>query len=152
MSPSLNELRVLMFSLWLAWKSYMNGYRQMGELWTLFEFACSLYLTCNMVLDMDGSISWVIISISWVLLCFMIFSMLRLYGIKFRINQKEKILLGKVTPGFGVTLDGIGKLWTVILHQWITLNNRFLFALWCVEFTKYRSCSYHQSKRLLICK
>ena len=31
-------------------------YRQMGELRTLFEFACSLYLTCNMVLDMDGSI------------------------------------------------------------------------------------------------
>ena len=35
-------------------------YRQMGELWTLFEFACSLYLTCNMVLDMDGSISRVL--------------------------------------------------------------------------------------------
>ena len=28
-----------------------------GELWTLFEFACSLYLTSNMVLDMDGNIS-----------------------------------------------------------------------------------------------
>ena len=56
-----------------------NPYRQMGELWTLFEFACSLYLTCNMVLDTDGSISWV-------LLCIMIFSTLRLYGIKFSIN------------------------------------------------------------------
>ena len=54
-------------------------YRQMGELLTLFEFACSLYLTCNMVLEMDGSISRV-------LLCIMIFSILRLYGIKFSIN------------------------------------------------------------------
>ena len=43
----------------------------MGELWTLFEFACSLYLTCNMVLEMDGSISRVLI-------CIMIFSILRL--------------------------------------------------------------------------
>ena len=58
---------------------YMHCYRQMGELWTLFEFACSLYLTCDMVLDMDGSISRV-------LLCIMIFSILRLYGIKFIIN------------------------------------------------------------------
>ena len=54
-------------------------YRQMGELWTLFEFASSLYLECNMVLDMDGSISRV-------LLCIMIFSILRLYGIKFSFN------------------------------------------------------------------
>ena len=54
-------------------------YRQMGGFWTLFQFACSLYLTCNMVLDMDGSISRV-------LLCIMIFSILRLYGIKFSIN------------------------------------------------------------------
>ena len=54
-------------------------YRQMGELWTLFEFACSLYLTCNMVLEIDGSISRV-------LLCIMIFSILRLYGMKFSIN------------------------------------------------------------------
>ena len=55
------------------------GYHQMGELWTLFEFASSLYLACNMVLDMDGSISRV-------LLCIMIFSILRLYDIKFSIN------------------------------------------------------------------
>ena len=51
----------------------------MGELWTLFEFASSLYLACNMVLDMDGSISRVLLGI-------MIFSILRLYGIKFNIN------------------------------------------------------------------
>ena len=44
-----------------------KDYRQMGELWTLFEFACSLYLTCNMVLEIDGSISRV-------LLCIMQFS------------------------------------------------------------------------------
>ena len=55
-------------------------YRQIGELRTLFEFACSLYLTCNMVLDMDGSISRV-------LLCIMIFSILRSYGTEFSINQ-----------------------------------------------------------------
>ena len=54
-------------------------YRQMGELWILFEFASSLYLTCNMVLDMD-------VSISRVLLGIMIFSILRLYGIRFSIN------------------------------------------------------------------
>ena len=57
----------------------VNRFRQMGELWTLFEFACSLYLTCNMVLEMTGSISRV-------LSCIMIFSILRLYGIKFSIN------------------------------------------------------------------
>ena len=56
-------------------------YRQMGELWTLFEFACSLYLTCNMVLDMDGYISRVLVRT-----CIMIFSILRLYGMKFNIN------------------------------------------------------------------
>ena len=56
-----------------------DHYRQMGELWTLFEFACSLHLTCNMVLEMDGGISRV-------LLCIMIFSILRLYGIKFSMN------------------------------------------------------------------
>ena len=58
---------------------YIPWYRQMGELWTLFEFACSLYLTCNMVPEMDGSISRVLI-------CIMIFSILRLYGIKFSMN------------------------------------------------------------------
>ena len=56
-----------------------NGYRQMGELWTLLEFACSLSLTCNMVLVMDGGKSRF-------LLCIMIFSILRLYGVKFSMN------------------------------------------------------------------
>ena len=81
-------LYLLCFALlWLHYqffKSCFAGtgaviYRQMGELWTLFEFAFSLYLTCNMVLDMVGSISRV-------LLGFMIFSILRLYGIKFSMN------------------------------------------------------------------
>ena len=66
----------------------------MGELWTLFEFASSLYLACNMVLDMDGSISRV-------LLCIMIFSILRLYGIKFSINYKEKYCWLKLPQHLG---------------------------------------------------
>ena len=67
-------------------------YRQMGQLWTLFEFACSLYLTCNMVLDMDGGISRV-------LLCIMIFSILRLYGMK-RISNyitQHRVMLDVIT-------------------------------------------------------
>ena len=69
-------------------------YRQMGELWTLFEFACLLYLTCNMVLDMDGSISRF-------LLCIMIFSISRLYGIKFSTNWTEKYCWPKLPRHLG---------------------------------------------------
>ena len=67
-------------------------YRQMGQLWTLFEFACSLYLTCNMVLDMDGGISRV-------LLCIMIFSILRLYGMKWISNYitLHRVMLDVIT-------------------------------------------------------
>ena len=31
-------------------------YRQMGELWTLFEFACSQHLIRDMVVEMGGNI------------------------------------------------------------------------------------------------
>ena len=79
-------------------------YHQMGELWTLFEFASLLYLACNMVLDMDGSMH--------------ITGLIRYYDIfhiniarhKIKHQLKGKILLAKVTPAFGVTLDGMGKL------------------------------------------
>ena len=84
---------------------YQNWYHQMGELWTLLEFPCSLYLTCNMVLDMDGSLSSVLLYI-------MIFSILELYGIKFWYELQGKILLAIVTPAFGVILDSMGKVWT----------------------------------------
>ena len=64
---------------------------QMGEFWTLFEFACSLYLTCNMALEMDGNISRV-------LLCIMIFSILRLNGINL-VQFKGKNIAGQSYRG-----------------------------------------------------
>ena len=58
-----------MFKMWT--------YRQMGELWTLFEFASLQHFTRNMVVEMDGNISWV-------LFCSTMFSKLKLNDVKFR--------------------------------------------------------------------
>ena len=71
---------------------------------TLFEFAYSLHLTHNMLVEMDGRISQTVFYVT-------IFSKLRLKGNKFEISGK--ILAAKVNSAFGVTLDTQGKLWTV---------------------------------------
>ena len=77
------------------WNSKCSCYRQMGELWTLFEFACLQHLTRNMVVEMDGNISWV-------LFCSTIFSKLKLNGIKFGKISRNKANLRDLKAASGL--------------------------------------------------
>ena len=70
------------------------SYRQMGELWTLFEFACLQHLTHNMVAEMDGNRSRV-------LFCSTIFSKLNLNGIKFGKIKRKKCCRPKLPQHLG---------------------------------------------------
>ena len=81
------------------------GYRQMGELWTLFEFACLQNFTCSMMVEMDGNISRVSF-------CSTIFSKSKLNGMIFG-KTKRKNIAGQSYPSIwgnfehlGETLDG----------------------------------------------
>ena len=66
-----------------GWGWGWYSYRQMGELWTLFEFAFLQHDTRNMAVEMDGNILRV-------LFCSTIFSKLNLNGIKFgKIKRKN---------------------------------------------------------------
>ena len=91
----------------IKWKKFPH-YRQMGELWTLFEFACLQYLTHNMVAEMDRNISWV-------LFCSTIFSKLNLNGMKFG-KIKRKNIAGQSYPSS----------WGNFGHPGETLDSRLL--------------------------
>ena len=87
----------------IAWISH---YRQMGELWTLFEFACLQHLARNMVAEMDGNILRVLFGST-------IFSKLNLNGMKLG-KIKRKNIAGQSYPSIwgnfghpGETLDSM---------------------------------------------
>ena len=80
----------------------------MGELWTLFEFACLQHLTHNMMVEMDGNISRVSF-------CSTIFSKLNFNGMKFG-KIKRKNIAGQSYP----------SIWGNFGHPGETLDSRLL--------------------------
>ena len=81
-------------------------YRQMGELWTLFQFECSLHLTHDMVAEMDGNISWV-------LFCITIFYIRIWNGMKFGKIRRKNIAVQSY-PSIWGNFGRPGKFWTAV--------------------------------------
>ena len=97
-----------------------STYRQMGELWTLFECACLQHLTCDRVVEMNGNISRVFF-------CSTIFSKLTLNGMKFgRINRKN------------IAGQSYRSIWGNFGHPGATLDSRLLCTSTDLEGLPYR--------------